>query len=78
MDARNRVWVARRNLPLPLVVGYLTVWFTATLVRSIKGGGVAASLRGFLEGVRTDCGPRQAIRWRTAWRLTKLGRPPIV
>jgi GT2 family glycosyltransferase len=78
MDARNRVWVARRNLPLPLVVGYLIVWVSATLARSLRVGGAGASLRGFREGLRTDCGPRRPIRWRTAWRLTRLGRPPIV
>ncbi|HWC34990.1 MAG TPA: glycosyltransferase [Mycobacteriales bacterium] len=78
MDARNRVWVARRNLPLPLVAGYLAVWVTATLLRSLRGGGTSAALRGFREGLRTDCGPRRPIRWRTAWRLTRLGRPPVV
>lgn len=78
MDARNRVWVARRNLPVPLVVAYLTVWGAATLARSVRGGGAGAALRGFREGLRSDCGPRRPIRWRTVWRLTRLGRPPIV
>lgn len=78
MDARNRVWVARRNLPLPLLAGYLAVWCSATLLRSVRSGGAAATLRGFREGLHTDCGPRRPIRWRTAWRLTRLGRPPIV
>jgi GT2 family glycosyltransferase len=75
MDARNRVWVARRNLPRPLVVGYLMVWISATLLR---GGDIRAAVSGFREGFRADCGPRRPIRWRTAWRLTRLGRPPIV
>jgi GT2 family glycosyltransferase len=78
MDARNRVWVARRNLPFPLVVGYLLVWVSATLARSLRSGGAAAAIRGFWNGMRTDCGPRRPIRWQTAWRLTRLGRPPIV
>jgi GT2 family glycosyltransferase len=78
LDARNRVWVARRNLPVPLVVGYLAVWVTATLLRAVRGGGARAALRGFRDGFRTDPGPRRPIRWRTAWRLTRLGRPPIV
>ncbi|HEX3707992.1 MAG TPA: glycosyltransferase [Mycobacteriales bacterium] len=73
-DARNRVWVARRNLPALLVAGYLVVWIPATLLR---GGGTAA-LRGFADGLRTDVGERRPIRWRTAWRLTRLGRPPVV
>jgi GT2 family glycosyltransferase len=78
MDARNRVWVARRNLPYPLAVAYLLVWATATVLRSLRSGTAAAALRGFGEGLRTDCGQRRPIRWRTAWRLTRLGRPPIV
>lgn len=78
MDARNRVWVARRNLPAPLLVGYLVVWIAATLARSARGGGLGEALRGFREGARSDCGERRPIRWRTAWRLTRLGRPPIV
>ena len=73
-DARNRVWVARRNLPVALVVAYLAVWITATMLR----GGGAAALRGFSAGLRTDCGGRHPIRWRTVWRLTRLGRPPVV
>ena len=73
-DARNRVWVARRNLPGLLVVAYLAVWMTATLVR----GGGASAIRGFLGGMRSDCGERRPIRWRTVWRLTRLGRPPVV
>jgi hypothetical protein len=72
------VWVARRNLPVPLLVGYLAVWVTATLIRSARSGGVRAALRGFREGARSECGERRPIRWRTAWRLTLLGRPPIV
>ena len=30
MNARNRVWVARRNLPVPLVPVYLGVWVAIT------------------------------------------------
>ena len=33
MNARNRVWLARRNLPLPLVPVYLGVWTALTVAR---------------------------------------------
>ncbi|GAA3209886.1 glycosyltransferase [Streptomyces thermocoprophilus] len=33
MVARNRVWLARRNLPAPLVPVYLGVWLLLTLLR---------------------------------------------
>jgi GT2 family glycosyltransferase len=77
-DARNRVWVARRNLPFPLLAGYLAVWVSATLARAGSAAAVRAALRGFLDGARLAAGPRRPIRWRTAWRLTRLGRPPVI
>ena len=33
---------------------------------------------GFAEGWRTDPGRRQPISLRTAWRMTKAGRPPSI
>jgi GT2 family glycosyltransferase len=78
LNARNRVWVARRNLPVPLLVGYLAVWGTATFARVRTVAGARAIGRGFLDGARLPSGERRPIRWRTAWRLTMLGRPPIV
>jgi GT2 family glycosyltransferase len=77
-DARNRVWVARRNLPGLLAAAYLAVWTAATLARAARSGGFAAAGRGFVNGLRTDCGDRHPITWATAWRLTRLGRPPVV
>jgi GT2 family glycosyltransferase len=78
MNARNRVWVARRNLPRVLIVGYVTVWLLATLLRTRGVADFRAIARGFADGARLPCGPRHPIRWRTVWRLTRLGRPPIV
>jgi GT2 family glycosyltransferase len=78
LDARNRVWVAKRNLPAPLAVGYLAVWGTATVLRARSRRDLRAALHGFADGVRTPGGERRPIRWRTAWRLTTLGRPPVV
>ncbi|HWB65658.1 MAG TPA: glycosyltransferase [Mycobacteriales bacterium] len=77
-NARNRVWVARRNLPVGLAVGYLLVWVSASLLRARSGGELRDLMRGFRDGLRQPCGRRRPIRWRTAWRLTRLGRPPIV
>ncbi|WP_028709206.1 glycosyltransferase family 2 protein [Propionicicella superfundia] len=78
MNARNRVWVARRNLPAPLIPLYLGVWTLATVVRVRRPGPLAVWFRGFVEGWRTDAGERRPMSWRTAWRMTRLGRPPIV
>ncbi|WP_406149587.1 glycosyltransferase family 2 protein [Streptomyces sp. NBC_01012] len=76
--ARNRVWLARRRLPLPLVPVYLGVWILLTLARIRSLTGLKAWCGGFAEGVRTPCGPRRPMRWRTVWRMTRLGRPPVI
>ncbi|MGW7440033.1 glycosyltransferase family 2 protein [Streptomyces sp. NPDC054849] len=78
MVARNRVWLARRNLPAPLVPVYLGVWLLLTLVRKPSGPALKAWFGGFREGWSTPCGPRRPMRWRTVWRLTRLGRPPVI
>jgi GT2 family glycosyltransferase len=78
MVARNRVWLARRNLPWPLVPVYLGVWMLLTLLRRPSGPALKAWFGGFREGWRTPSGPRRPMRWRTVWRLARLGRPPII
>lgn len=77
-NTRNRVWVAKRNLPHPALELYVLVWFAATMLRSRSVADVKVALRGFAAGVREPGGERRPISWRTAWRLTRLGRPPIV
>jgi GT2 family glycosyltransferase len=78
-DGRNRVLLARRNLPWPLAMVYLTDWMALNVARE---RGRLGSLRpwfgGFVEGWRMDAGQRRPISLRTAWRMTKAGRPPIV
>ncbi|MER6120711.1 glycosyltransferase family 2 protein [Streptomyces sp. NPDC001743] len=78
MVARNRVWLARRNLPAPLVPLYLGVWLLLTLLRKPSGPALKAWFGGFREGWSTPCGPRRPMKWRTVWRLTRLGRPPVI
>ncbi|MFJ4712068.1 glycosyltransferase family 2 protein [Streptomyces sp. NPDC088785] len=78
MTARNRVWLARRRLPLPLIPVYLGVWTAITLLRTRSLGGLRAWAAGFVEGVRTSAGERRPMRWSTVWRMTRLGRPPLI
>lgn len=78
MVARNRVWLARRNLPWTLVPVYLGVWMLLTLLRRPSGPALRAWFGGFKEGWTAPSGPRRPMRWRTVWRLTRLGRPPII
>jgi GT2 family glycosyltransferase len=79
LNARNRVWVARRNLPAPLVALYLLNWTAISMWRLRRSpAGARMWLRGFVEGWRGDAGERRPIRWRTVWQLTRLGQPPVV
>ncbi len=75
---RNRVWLAKRHLPAVLVPVYLAGWAAYTLAQRPPLSGLAAWWAGFFEGVRVPCPPRRPMRWRTVWRMTRLGRPPIV
>ncbi|HET7013230.1 MAG TPA: glycosyltransferase [Streptosporangiaceae bacterium] len=77
-EARNRVWLARRNLPWPLAVIYLADWIALTILRERSASALKAWFGGFAEGWRSDPGPRQPISLRTVWRLTKAGRPPVI
>jgi len=78
LNARNRVWLARRNLPWPLAVLYLIDWIVLTLIRERSIKALKAWFKGFYEGLTQPAGERRPMSWRTAWRMLRLGRPPIV
>jgi GT2 family glycosyltransferase len=77
-NARNRVWVALRNLPAPLVPVYLMVWTLLTVVRVRSPEKLRAWASGFREGFAGGHGERRPMSWRTVLRLTRAGRPPII
>jgi GT2 family glycosyltransferase len=76
--ARNRVWLARRNLPLPLGVLYVTGFMLRTLPVLRARARARAALRGYRDGLRLPCGPRRRLRARTLWLMTRSGRPPVI
>ncbi|MGH3516732.1 MAG: glycosyltransferase family 2 protein [Haloechinothrix sp.] len=76
--ARNRVWLARRNLPIPLAVPYLVTWALIDTLRLRNLRSARQQVRGFFDGVRKPCGTRSPISWRTTWRMTRAGRPPVI
>ena len=78
LNARNRVWLARRNLPWPVAFTYLAVWTGMTVARERKLASLRPWFGGFREGWRKPAGPRRPISWRTVWRMTRLGRPPVI
>jgi len=78
LSARNRMWLARQHLPLPLAVVHVAVWLVLSLlrVRSVKA--VRDIARGYADGLRTSPGPRRPLSWETIWRMTRIGRPPVI
>ena len=76
--ARNRVWLARRHLPLPLGAVYAASFLLRALPRMRDARERRALLRGYLDGLRKPCGPRRPLRARTLWRMTRAGRPPVL
>lgn len=78
LSARNRVYLARRRLPAAVAGFYLGVWALLTLARVRNAAALRESWHGAVEGMRSDAGPRRPMSWRTVWRMTRAGRPPII
>lgn len=82
LNARNRVWLARRNLRWPFTWAYVGSWTAVQILRTVRHPSAWGSLRpwlgGWAEGWRADPGERRPLRWSTVWRMTRLGRPPVI
>ena len=78
LNARNRAWLVKRNLPLVLAVIHLAVWTVITMARLGLGSSFKQWFAGLREGLRTDAGPRRPMKWKTVWAMTALRRPPII
>lgn len=79
LNARNRVWLARRNLPVPVGVIYVGLWTVLSLLRT-RGDreSMKTWLSGWREGWTTSPGERHPMRWSTVFHLARLGQPPII
>lgn len=78
LNARNRVWLARRNLPIVLEPIYVGVWIGMTLARVHDREALAAWFAGLREGISNRPIGRRRMRWRTVWAMTRAGRLPII
>lgn len=78
LQARNRVWLARRNLPLPLEPLYVGSWILITLARERDTTHLRAWFEGLVQGIRERPHGRRPMSWRTIGRMSRAGRPPIV
>lgn len=75
--ARNRVWLARRHLPLPLGAAYVASFALRSLPRFRSRRALRDALRGYRDGLRTPAGERRPLKASTLWRMIRAGRPPI-
>lgn len=79
LNARNRVWLAKRNLPAILVPFYVGAWTGIQILRwARRPAALRAWFGGWMAGWRENAGERRPMRWRTVLRMTMAGRPPIV
>ncbi len=77
-QARNRVWLARRNLPLPVGIAYVLAWAGVGGIRLRSREAIAETLRGYRIGLTQPAGARRPMSWRTVWRMTRAGHPPLL
>lgn len=77
LTGRNRVMVARRNLPWPVAVVHVINWLVIGAIRAPDQRCRAAYVGGWWAGWRRHV-ERRSISWRTVYQLARVGRPPIV
>jgi GT2 family glycosyltransferase len=78
LQARNRVWLARRNLPLPIAPIYVLSWAAVGGIRLRSWWALRETVRGYLQGITTPGGERRPISWHTVWRMARAGHPPLI
>ncbi|MGO3392432.1 glycosyltransferase family 2 protein [Glutamicibacter arilaitensis] len=82
LNARNRVWLARRNLPAPFIWIYPISWALIECLRLRKNkNGVKQYISGWKAGWTGSpwyVEPRPKLSWRTLLRMSSAGRPPII
>jgi len=78
LNARNRVWLARRNLPVVIEPLYVGTWIGMTLLRVHDKAALKSWFTGLGEGMKQRPVGRKKMQWKTVWAMTKAGRPPII
>ena len=78
LNARNRVWLAKRNLPFPVSVVYVLVWTAISILRMRRLSSLVAWLDGFLNGIFANAGRKNKLSWKALFALGRAGRFPII
>ncbi|WP_245988744.1 glycosyltransferase family 2 protein [Flexivirga caeni] len=82
-NARNRVWLARRNLPWPVSWAYVGTWTAVQVARSRRA---PQTLRPWFAGWREGWTEQPwapgeqhgKLPWSAVWRMGRGGRWPVV
>jgi len=82
LNARNRIWLAKRNLRFPFSFIYPITWLILTVLRFRSIKALSPWFRGFFNGIartsKMNGKSVKKLKWRTHWQLTRFGRPPII
>ncbi|MDA2985008.1 MAG: glycosyltransferase [Actinomycetota bacterium] len=86
LNARNRVWLAKRNLRFPFSFLYPFTWILITLARVGNLNDLKPWFSGLFSGIFTtsvnsfgqNTSKRKKLKWSTHLKLIKYGRPPII
>jgi GT2 family glycosyltransferase len=78
LNARNRVWLARRNLPVVIEPIYVGTWVGMTVLRVHDKAALKSWFAGLNEGIKVRPQGRKKMQWKTVWAMTKAGRPPVI
>lgn len=78
LNARNRVWLAKRNLPFPFNIFYPLTHALISFL-SLRGSDARKAWRsGFIEGWKTDAEKSRKLSIRAILALTFALRPPVI
>lgn len=82
LNARNRVWLARRCLPWPFSWTYVLSWTAVQVARTRDSAELSTWFSGWRRGWREEPWPRgqrpPRVSWGTIARMTRHGRPPVI
>ncbi|NHB85133.1 glycosyltransferase family 2 protein [Tessaracoccus sp. HDW20] len=79
MNARNRVWLARRCLHWPFSWLYVASWTLHHLLRDLPENASQTWWEGWMDGwLQRPSRRRKKLKWSTHWKMTAHGRPPVV
>tara|TARA_B100000686_G_scaffold331788_1_gene395757 strand:+ start:3719 stop:4594 length:876 start_codon:yes stop_codon:yes gene_type:complete len=79
LTARNRMWIARSNLPTILIPVYVFNWLVISILRNLRSiDALRAIFTGFRQGLSECPLQRRPISWRTVITLCRIGRPPVI